>query len=183
MFTYNENNNTIETQRLLFRRFRLSDAKTVAEICNSDEVYKGTLALPHPYTEECAASWIGRHDENFEKNYYYDYAITDKQTGELYGCMGMGLDLNSNMGELGYWVSTLHWNKGIATESAKAMIQFAFEVKKLHKVNARHFTYNPASGRVMAKAGMEKEGVQKKHVWKINRFEDIVLYGIVNPNE
>ena len=63
------------------------------------------------------------------------------------------------------------------------MIQFAFEVKKLHKVNARHFTYNPASGRVMEKAGMEKEGVQKKHVWKIDRFEDIVLYGIVNSGE
>ena len=183
MFTYNEQNNTMETEMLLLRRFCLSDAGMVASICNTDEVYKGTLALPHPYTEESAAFWINHQDENFEKNYYYDYAITDKETGELYGCMGMGIDSNSNMGELGYWVSPAHWNKGIATEAARAMIQFAFDIKKFHKVNARFFTYNPASGRVMEKAGMEREGLQKKHVWKIDRFEDIILYGIVNPNE
>ncbi len=183
MFVYNAKNNTIETERLLLRRFVLTDAPNVAVICNTEEVYKGTLALPHPYTEDSAVWWINHQDENFEKNYYYDYAITDKFTGELYGCMGMGIDLNSNMGEIGYWVDPNHWNKGIATEAAKAIIQFGFEVKKFHKINARYFSYNPASGRVMEKAGMEREGLQKKHVWKIDQFEDIILYGIVNPNE
>ena len=67
-----------------------------------------------------------------------------------------------------------HWNKGIATEAVKAIIQFGFEVKRFHKINARFFTYNPASGRVMEKAGMEREGLQKKHVWKIDKFEDII---------
>lgn len=183
MFVYDANNNTIETERLLLRRFVLADASNVADICNTEEVYKGTLALPHPYTEDSAIWWINHQDENFEKDYYYDYAITDKFTGELYGCMGMGIDLNSNMGEIGYWVDPNHWNKGIATEAVKAIIQFGFEVKRFHKINARFFTYNPASGRVMEKAGMEREGLQKKHVWKIDKFEDIILYGIVNPNE
>lgn len=183
MFVYDELKNTMETERLLLRRFKSDDASKVAVICNTDEVYKGTLALPHPYTEESAICWISHHDENFEKNLYYDYAITDKYTGELYGCIGIGVDLNSNMGEIGYWVDPNHWNKGIATEAAKAIIKYGFEVKKFHKINARFFTYNPASGRVMEKAGMQKEGLQKKHVWKLDRYEDIILYGIVNPNE
>lgn len=85
MFVYDASNNTIETERLLLRRFILADAPSVAVICNTEEVYKGTLALPHPYTEDSAVWWINHQDENFEKNYYYDYAITDKFTGELYG--------------------------------------------------------------------------------------------------
>jgi len=183
MFVYNEKENSIETDRLLLRRFVPADAPRVAAICNTDEVYIGTLALPHPYTEESAIWWIEHQQENFEKDYYYDYAVTDKQSGELYGCMGMGIDLNSNMGEIGYWIDPNHWNKGIATEAAEAIIRFGFEVKKFHKINASYFTYNPASGRVMEKVGMEREGLRKKHVWKIDRFEDIVLYGIVNPME
>lgn len=183
MFQYNKNTNTIETERLRLRRFVESDASDVAAICNTDEVWKGTLALPHPYTEDSARTWISKHDENFANNYYYDYAITDKVTGVLYGCMGMSIDIHSNIGELGYWIGPKYWNRGIATEAARAMIQYAFEVKKFHKVNGRYFTYNEASGRVMEKCGMEREGLQKKHIWKIDRFEDIVLYGIVNPAE
>lgn len=183
MFIYNAAANTMETERLILRRFRPEDAPRVAAICNTEEVYKGTLALPHPYTEESAVWWIDHQDENFSNDYYYDYAITDKQTGELYGCMGIGIDARANMGEIGYWVDPAHWNKGIATEAAKAMIRFGFEVKKFHKINARHFSYNQASGRVMQKAGMEWEGMQKKQIWKIDRYEDLVLYGILNPAE
>jgi len=67
-------------------------------------------------------------------------------------------------------------------DAARVIIQYGFDVKKFHKINARYFTYNPASGRVMEKAGMEREGLQKKHVWKIDKFEDVFLYGIVNSN-
>ena len=95
----------------------------------------------------------------------------------------MAVDTNSNMGELGYWVGPAYWNKGIATEAARAMIDYGFKIKKFHKINATHYLYNPASGRVMEKAGMEKEGVRKSHVWKIDRFVDVAIYGIVNPFE
>lgn len=181
MFVYNKENNTMETERLLLRRFTLEDAPRVAEICNTEEVYRGTLALPHPYTVESAVWWIEQQDGYFATDHYYDYAITDKRTGELYGCMGMGPDMASKMGELGYWIDPAHWNKGIATEAAQAMIRYAFDELNFHKVNATYFTYNPASGRVMEKAGMEKEGLRRKHIWKIDRFEDVAIYGIVNP--
>lgn len=183
MFNYDAEKNTIETERLILRRFVLDDAEKVAAICNTEEVWKNTLALPHPYTVECGKKWIQNHDKNFSDNRYYDFAITDKTTGELYGCMGMAVDTNSNMGELGYWVGPAYWNKGIATEAARAMIEYGFKIKKFHKINATHYLYNPASGRVMEKAGMEKEGVRKSHVWKIDRFVDVAIYGIVNPFE
>jgi RimJ/RimL family protein N-acetyltransferase len=177
MFKYA--NNKIETERLILRRFCKEDAAKVAKICNTEKVYRGTLALPHPYTLECAIGWIERQDDNFTNDYYYDYAITDKITGELYGCMGMGLNIKDQNGELGYWIGEDYEGNGYATEASKAMIQFAFEIKKLHRVHARHFGSNPASGRVIQKCGMLYEGTFKEHIYKINRFEDIVQYGIL----
>lgn len=182
MFKYNEIDNTIETERLLLRRFVQSDSEKVAEICNTDEVWKGTLALPHPYTTEMASNWISKHDDNFNNNYFYDYAVTDKNNNNLYGCMGIGINQSQNMGKIGYWIDPKMWNNGIATEAAQAIIQFAFEIKNIRKVNARYFSYNKASGRVMEKAGMKKEGLQEKHIQKNGKYVDLVLYGLINPN-
>ncbi len=48
MFIYDEEKNVIETERLVLRRFVMDDAEKVAAICNTEEVWKGTLALHHP---------------------------------------------------------------------------------------------------------------------------------------
>lgn len=63
----------------------------------------------------------------------------------------------------------------------RAVIEFAFTEKKYHKVYARHFASNPASGRIMQKCGMTYEGTLKDQIHKINSYEDLVYYGIVNP--
>ncbi|MCL2235867.1 MAG: GNAT family N-acetyltransferase [Defluviitaleaceae bacterium] len=47
------------------------------------------------------------------------------------------------------------------------------------RVWARFFSNNPASGRMMEKVGMTKEGVQVKHIIKEGEFQDLILYGIV----
>ncbi len=82
---------------------------------------------------------------------------------------------------MAYWIGEPYWGKGYGTEALRAMIDFAFIEKNLHRVYARYFKSNPASGRVMEKAGMTKEGVLKDHVYKEGAFEDLVYYGMVNP--
>lgn len=86
----------------------------------------------------------------------------------------------SNQGEVAYWIGEPYWGRGYATEAAKAILQFAFEEKKLHKVFARYFSTNIASGRVMKKIGMEQEGILKEHIIKEGKYEDLVYYGILN---
>ena len=173
-------NNMIETERLILCRFKLSDADKVAEMCNDYDVYKGTLALPHPYTKECAENWILRHNANFENEYYFDFAITDKKTNELYGCIGMSPNAKNNTGELGYWIGKEYWGCGYATEAVEAMIRFGFEIKGYDRIYARHFASNPASGKVLQKSGMVYEGTLKDHIFKIDKYEDVVHYGVVN---
>lgn len=169
------------TERLLLRRFRMADAEKVAAICDDMDVYRRTLALPHPYTGECARAWIAGHDGNFRDGTFFDFAVCGRQNGELYGCVGLVHNVKEGNAEIGYWVGKPYWNRGIATAAARALIDWAFTVKRYHKIAGRHFATNPASGRVMDKCGMVREEYMKEHIFRAGRYEDVVCYGIINP--
>ncbi len=177
---YDNLNKTITTKRLVLRIFQKSDAVAVTKLCNNYNIYKNTLYLPYPYTIEDALSWIEHHLDNFNANKSYEFAITDKESGKLYGAIALSNNQKFNNGEIAYWIGKKFWGNGYATEAAQAILHFAFEEKQYHKVFARYFNSNPASGRVMQKLGLKKEGILIDHVRKENRFEDLVYYGIIN---
>ncbi|MNC21549.1 putative ribosomal N-acetyltransferase YdaF [compost metagenome] len=177
---YDDLNRTISTARLTLRLFLPSDAAAVAMLCNNYNIYKNTLYLPYPYSIEDALSWIERHNDNFIADRSYEFAVTDKVTGELYGAIALSNNQNFHNGELAYWIGEKYWGNGFATEAAEAVLQFAFDRMKYHKVFARYFGSNPASGSVMQKIGMEQEGVLREHVRKEEQYEDLVYYGVIN---
>ncbi|AMM94675.1 acetyltransferase [Peribacillus simplex] len=177
---YDNLNKTITSKRLVLRLFQKSDAVAVTKLCNNYNIYKNTLYLPYPYSIEDALSWIEHHLDNFNTNKSYEFAITDKESEELYGAIALSNNQKFNNGEIAYWIGEKFWGNGYATEAAQAILHFAFEEKQYHKVFARYFHSNPASGRVMQKLGLKKEGILIDHVRKENRFEDLVYYGIIN---
>lgn len=172
----------IETDRLILRLFEMADAEAVATLCNNYNLSKNTLYLPYPYTLQDALQWIERHEKNFLTDRCYEFAITDKESGEVYGAIALSNNPAFEQGEIAYWIGEPHWGKGYATEAAQAVVRFAFEHKKMHKVFARYFSSNPASGKVMEKIGMQKEGVLKDHLKKDEEFKDVVYYGIIRED-
>lgn len=180
---YNKQKQTITTKRLVLRLFQKSDAAAVTKLCNNYNIYESTLYLPYPYSIEDALSWIEHHLDNFNANKSYEFAITDTKSGELYGAIALSNHQKFNNGEIAYWIGEEYWGKGYATEAAQAILQFAFEEKQYHKVFARYFKSNPASGRVVEKLGMKKEGILIDQVWKESRYEDLVYYRIINTIE
>ncbi|MBS4192211.1 GNAT family N-acetyltransferase [Bacillus sp. FJAT-49705] len=180
---YDDQNKTITTKRLELRLFQKSDAAAVAKLCNNYNIFKNTLYLPYPYSIEDALSWIEHHLDNFNANKSYEFAITDKESGELYGAIALSNNQKFNNGEIAYWIGEEFWGNGYATEAAQAILQFAFDEKQYHKVFARYFNSNQASGRVMQKLGMKEEGILIDQVRKENRYEDLVHYGIINSIE
>ncbi|MFT4415819.1 GNAT family N-acetyltransferase [Fredinandcohnia humi] len=143
-------------------------------------MYRNTIYLPYPYSIEDALSWIEHHLDNFKANISYEFAITDKESGELFGAIALSNNQTFNNGEIAYWIGEEFLGNGFATEAAEGIIQFAFEEKQYHKVFARYFRSNPSSGRVMQKVGMKKEGTLFDHVRKEIRYENLVYYGIIN---
>ncbi|WP_261134810.1 GNAT family N-acetyltransferase [Bacillus sp. Marseille-Q3570] len=177
---YNVRNKTLITERLVLRLFQNSDADAVTTLCNNYNIFKNTLYLPYPYSKEDALSWIEHHLDNFNDNKSYEFAITDKGSGKLYGAIALTNNQKFNNGEIAYWIGEEFWGNGYATEAAQAIIQFAFDEKQYHKIFARYFNSNPASGRVMQKLGMKEEGVLIDHVRKEDHYVDLVYCGIIN---
>src|SRR5690554_594872 len=177
---YDFSNNTIETERLLLREYTLDDVDKVVEYCNDPDMSRYMLHIPYPYKREDAINWINSHREYVEKDRLFNYAITDKDTGELLGTVSLSHNKENRNGEIGYWIGKKYWNKGYATEACKAIIQYAFEVKDYHKVYIRHLEENYASKKVIEKCGFLFEGNLKEHIYKNGKFHNILTYGLIN---
>lgn len=170
------------TDRLLLRPFELSDAKQTQQLAGNKLIAETTLLIPHPYPDGAAEEWISTHAEKSERGIEYVYAVTLKESFELIGAIGIVINKMFNSGETGYWVGVPYWNKGYITEALGALINFAFTELKLNKVYAFHLSHNLASGKVMTKNGMQKEGYFRKHIFKDKKYHDAVFYGILKED-
>jgi [ribosomal protein S5]-alanine N-acetyltransferase len=173
---------TLTTKRLVLRPFQLEDAPVVKELAGAREIADTTSLIPHPYTEENAVNWILTHREAFEKGKTLNLAITLPPGGEVVGAIGLGIDQHNLLAEMGYWVGVPYWNQGYCTEAARAVLAYAFETLGLNRVEARHMTRNPSSGRVMEKIGMQFEGKLRQQIQRWGVFEDANIYAILRED-
>ena len=172
---------TLRTDRLILRPFRMEDAATVQRLAGAWEVADTTLTIPHPYLDGMAETWIGTHVNAWERRELVTLAIT-LGADEVVGAVALRLTLKHRRAELGYWVGRPFWNRGYATEAVRAILTFGFETLDLNRIHASHLVRNPASGRVMAKAGMRFEGTRRQHFVKAGRAEDVAEYAILRAD-
>lgn len=167
---------TLTTERLRLRPFRGGDAPRVRTLAGAREVAENTLTIPHPYPEGAAEEWIATHPVKWAEGTLVAFAMEHPEDGVI-GAIGLVITREHRRGELGYWVGIPWWNQGYATEAVRAILAYGFDGLELNRIWARHFTRNPASGRVMEKAGMRFEGILRGHMIKWGKSEDLAVYG------
>jgi len=172
---------TITTERLVLRPFVLADAPAVQRLAGEREIAANTLLIPHPYPQGAAEEWIKGHDEQSPNHIF---AITLRgagveSIGEAMGAIGLHVEKKHERAEIGYWLGVPYWGHGYTTEAARAVVGYAFGEGGVNRVFACHFTRNPASGRVLAKIGMQREGTMRQHIVKWGEPVDVDYYGIV----
>lgn len=171
---------TITTERLILRPFTLADAADVQRLAGGRAVADRTQATPHPYEDGMAENWIAAHEQQFQQGIGCIFAIVRKADGVLVASVSfISIEPKCSRAELGYWLGKPYWNQGYATEAAGALIKFGFEVLNLNRIFGEHLSRNPASGRVMAKIGMQHEGTLCKHATKWGVFEDVEVWGLL----
>lgn len=167
---------TLETERLLLRPFAPGDAPVVVRLAGARAIADTTISIPHPYEIPQADAWIAQLPEEFRRGAGVHCAIALKASGELIGAIGLrGIDTEHSQAELGFWIGAPWWNQGYASEAARRLIGYAFAEMGLNRIYAHHMVRNPASGRVLRKAGMREEGLLRQRVRKWGVFEDVVL--------
>jgi len=174
------NSQTLVTARLLLRRYLPSDVPALVRLAGAREVAATTLRIPHPYTEQDARDFIAKYQN--ETGPESRFAITLRADGQFCGGVGLRLDPAYQHAELGYWLGVPFWGCGYATEAARAMLDYGFDVLNLHRIYASYFAHNLASGGVLRKIGMRYEGCLRGHICKWETFHDLECYGLLKTD-
>lgn len=175
---------TLFTKRLILRKFKYTDADGMYNNWATDpECCKFLGWNVHKNIEETKSiiqSWINEYE-----NGNYNWIVELKDTHEVIGSItAISISKKHDTAELGYCYGSKYWGKGYATEALRAVIEYLLNECNLYLVEASHISGNPASGKVMTKAGMHKEAVLKNRM--INKFtkerNDLIIFSITKED-
>jgi RimJ/RimL family protein N-acetyltransferase len=148
------------TERLILRAPRLADAAVVAALANDRRIAENTARIPHPYTLADAESFIAAVAGPGSRETVFAVTLAD---GDLLGMCGVG-GREAVEPELGYWFGAPYWGQGYATESVRAVVDYAFSDVGHDVLHAGAHVNNPASRRVLEKCGFQWTGVRLQRV-------------------
>lgn len=171
----------LEDETLIMRPLESRDAGPIGVLAAAPEIAANTF-VPHPYPPEAADEFIRTAQDKWRKDEAFVFGIIEKRSGNFAGCMGIHPLPEHNRAEVGYWLGTPFWGRGLATAALRLLLQFGFNTLELNRVEAGHFDYNPASGRVMEKAGMRLEGRRRHYVLHREQYKDILWYAILRQD-
>lgn len=155
MLIRHQGTNSIETMRLLLRKFQPEDAEDMFRNWASDpEVCKFLLWGPHKNVEDSRKRimhWVS----TYEISNSYVWAIVLKGKNIVIGSISVEISNDSVFScEVGYCIGKAYWSRGIMTEALRAVLHYLFYEIGYQRIQAKHDTQNVASGKVMQKAGM-----------------------------
>lgn len=173
--------NNIETKRLLLRKFKVEDAEEMFENWAKDPenvIFLQWNAHKDAYeTKSILEKW----SDEYKSSKTYNWCITVKDTKEVIGSITVvKLFEDIECAEIGYVISKKHWNKGIMTEALGGVIKYLFLKVGVNRIQLKHDVDNPASGKVMIKNGLKREGVLREAYRNNNgKLRDMAIYSIL----
>lgn len=166
-----ENDNTkrptmtsLKTDRLILRPLELSDAPRIAALCADWDVARmtGSIPFPHPTISVEGFVLIEQARRQTGRDRMFGIELPGEGLIGVIGAHLRGRDYAGRFVLLGYWLGRPYWGRGFATEAVCAVADFAAELGH-GPVRADHFADNPASGRVLEKAGFRYTGEIEQH--------------------
>ena len=174
----------IESERLRLRRFVIEDVNEVFREWANDENVTKYLTWERHLSAAQTRKFLFDVIGSYEKNDTYCWGIELKETGGLIGSLGAEVT-NERAGNasVGYCIGERFWGCGYASEALRAALDYLFYDVGLNRVEAGHSINNPASGRVMQKAGMLKEGhMRQEYITGGGEYQDCDLYALVKED-
>ena len=172
----------LETDRLILRRYITEDAAAMYKNWAADENVTKFLMWPPHTSLEVSQSVIDDWVKLYSDERFYHWAIVLKEKGnEPIGDIAV-VDMNDHISKahIGYCIGKEWWHRGITSEALKAVMDFLFDVVEVNRIEARHDTKNPNSGRVMKKCGMKYEGTLRSNDWNNQGICDSCYYGLLS---
>ncbi len=171
---------TIETERLILRRFTINDAEDMYNNWASNPNVNKFLTWPlHPnadFTRSLIEGWVS----GYKDGGCFNWAIEYRENSNVIGNISV-VELNEKLeaAEIGYCMCEDYWGRELMPEALKAVMDYLFDVVGLNRVGARHDIHNEKSGRVMDKVGMKREGILRDAAKNNQGIHDIEWHSTI----
>jgi RimJ/RimL family protein N-acetyltransferase len=142
----------IRSERLFLRPGWPEDWEELFGLIHDEGIVRNLARAPWPYRPEDAREFAAIQQDMEPRVPNFFVTLPGAHGARLIGCAGLGCD--GEEAELGYWIAREQWGKVYATEATRAVLSVARTLGH-RRIVASHFLDNPASGRVLEKAGFQ----------------------------
>lgn len=166
------NTPTLETERLILRKFTPNDIQALLDIHCDEEVNRFLPWFPIKTFRQAEEFYKQRYEPVYQQEQGYMYAVCFKEDNVPVGYINISMNESH---DLGYGLVKKYWHKGIISEAAFALVE---QVKKdgLKYITATHDVNNPNSGGVMKKIGMKYKYSYEELVQPKNELVTFRMY-------
>lgn len=170
----------LETPRMILRPYRIDDAERLTELLQDPEIHRWTSSIPFPYTLEDAREFLLICEKEDASGGSFVWAMTEREGNTVIGAIGLhAVNPELARADLGYWIGATYRGVGFATEAARRVISWCFEVGEFHRIQATYLPGNLASAGVMRNIGMQEEGLLRGYGFKNGEHFDLNLQAIL----
>lgn len=165
----------LEGKLVRLRPFCLADAPYIYAAGSDPEVLKYLVFEGFASLEDAQACiQTGYYAQNMGIR-----AIALKDSDLCIGSIDLRPIPEHNKASFGYMLARAYWGKGYMTDALGCLLRLSFDTLDCNRVESTHYGANPASGRVMQKCGMVREGFSPQQEIIKGVYQDIVHYGIL----
>lgn len=167
----------LETERLLLRPWRQSDATAIAGLLDDPEMADFLMVIPQPFVPFDAQTLIRAAWRRLTTGRGFDLAVALKEApDEPIGSVGIGLSGEDRRGDLGFWIGRDYWGRGYATEAAGRLMKFARDALHVTAFTATAAEDNAASIAVLRKLGFAEAGRGTKDVPSTGKARGVIHF-------
>ena len=154
----------IETERLVLKKLNTAGKEQLVSLLGNLKISRTLSNVPYPYTSNDADKWL-------EVVGSQEFNLNTFLNEDLIGGVGLSLDEDDGLYELGYWLGADYWGRGYATESVRGLLDHAKLALQSQILKANVYKKNKASANILKKIGFKKVGEGK--VFSLSRQENI----------
>ena len=170
---------SLETERLILRRFADSDLGPFLAYRNDPEVAR--YQSWDSCTEREATAMIEglKSEQPGTPGEWFQFAIESKETGALLGDCALRVEEDGRQAEVGFTLAREHQGRGYASEAVSRLLDYAFGDLGLHRVFAVTDQENEPSFSLLERLGLRREGQFAENAWFKGRWSSEYLYAVL----
>ncbi|KAK8803795.1 hypothetical protein WA158_001489 [Blastocystis sp. Blastoise] len=173
---------TLETERLILRRFTVNDVDAMYAWASDPEV-AGNMRYERHQNKEETKELLQMWSDTYDDPTVYNWAIELKENHDVIGSIGMvDSDEHDRKIAVGYNLRRDMWGHGYAPEALRCVIHYAIFDVGFNRVYGYYFLNNPNSCKVQQKAGMKFEGILRQYVYVKGEYKDVGMNAIVRSD-